>query len=111
MNTVSAESKVLAAFTFVAALLFGGWNGVVLLAVRLLGNFIPGDRGAVAGMVVAALALGALLVARNGATASTAMWAKQLGGATAILALLVIVASAAFVLGNIIGVSDGILNY
>lgn len=98
--TFSAEARVIAAFTFITALLFGGWATVGGFAGRVLGwaifGFSPDVVVCLAFLVVALAALVVLVLAVGAARKTGEAWARHLGQATVLLAgLLTLGATAA----------------
>lgn len=91
--TFSAEARVIAAFTFITALLLGAWATVGSFAGRLVAQvWQDGEPEAItflAYLVVAGVAATALLIAKAAATATTQAWARHLGDAAVALAALV----------------------
>lgn len=115
MNNFSAEAKVIAAFTFVVALLLGGWAGVGGLAASFFMSphmpEMPNELFTVftTGAVIA-VAVGTLFIVRSAAAATETLWVRHLGEATALLSWL-IVAAATFALltGLLNGEGGGIV--
>jgi hypothetical protein len=115
MNNFSPEAKVIAAFTFVVALLFGGWAGVGGLAASFFMNSylpeMPNELFTVftTGTVIA-VAVGTLFIARSAAAATETLWVRHLGEATVLLSWLVIAAAIfALLTGLLNGEGGGIL--
>jgi hypothetical protein len=110
MNNISAEAKVIAAFTFVAALLFGGWSSLTLLIARILSTgLVPEMQREVfsfLGLIaIAGVTIVAIGIARAASRATTNEWARHLGGATVVLAAIVLVASVLSFLASLGGAS------
>lgn len=102
----SPEAIAIACFTFVVALLIGGWQQVALLVHGLLGGVLPnaGRFDAVfASLVVLVTAVGASVLARNAAEATSQPWAGALGGAATLLALLIVLAAIAHMATAVLG--------
>lgn len=103
----SPEAIAIASFTFVVALLLGGWQQVALLVHGLLGTMVPGESRVVTSLLiggaVTALAGGAAALAHASAAATSAPWARSLGEGTVLVAGLVIVASIVYAIAAIVG--------
>jgi peptidoglycan biosynthesis protein MviN/MurJ (putative lipid II flippase) len=100
----SPEAIALACFTLVFAILIGGWQQIAMLSVGLVSRFSPvhgptGDALIVAATVSVVVIVAA--VAARTAGAVTTGWPKVLGDATVILAVLVVLAAVALVLGSV----------
>lgn len=91
--TFSAEARVIAAFTFITAMLFGAWATVGGFAGSLIGQvWQSGEQEAVtflAFLVVAGVAAATLFIAKSAAAATAQTWARHLGEAAVALAALV----------------------
>ncbi|MDO7867936.1 hypothetical protein [Nocardioides jiangxiensis] len=100
----SPEAIALASFTFVVAVLLGGWQQIAMLAVGLVSRFSPvhGPTGdaLIVSLSVSVLAIVAAVAARSAAAVTTG-WVKVLGDATVLLAALVVLAAIALVLGSV----------
>lgn len=84
MNT-SAEARVIASFTFVVMLMFGGWAAIDHL-VAGPSSLLPDSE--LARIVVGSVPLLATAVAYHATNATTAAWARTLGSATVMLGVL-----------------------
>ena len=84
MNT-SAEARVIASFTFLAALLLGGWSGLDYL---IAGPSSPFPEQEIGGLLVALLPFAATAVAFQATRATAVAWARSLGGAAVMLGVL-----------------------
>lgn len=78
----SAEARVIAAFTFIVALLLGAWGALDQMITRLLAEPEIGGLG------IAVLPVAATAVAFQAARAAAAAWARVLGGAAVMLGVL-----------------------
>lgn len=98
--TFSAEARVIAAFTFTTALLFGGWAAVGGFAGSVLSwaifGFTPDVVLCLAYLAIALITVLVLVLARHAAAQTGETWARHLGQATVLLAgLLTLGATAA----------------
>ena len=81
--TNSAESRVIASFTFIVVLMLGAWGALDnLLASDLM------DESEFARLFIALLPFAATGVAFQASNAATAAWARTLGGAAVMLGIL-----------------------
>ena len=92
MNT-SAESRVIASFTFIVALMLGAWNGLVGLGVE----FLPEPMSGVGRSAVGLLPFAATFVAYRATNAAQEAWARTLGSAAVMLGALTCVAGVLFI--------------
>jgi hypothetical protein len=84
--STSAEARVIASFTFIVALLFGGWSALdYLISVAPSGLLPEPEPGRFA---VALIPFAATAVAFQAANAAEAAWARTLGGAAVMLGVL-----------------------
>jgi hypothetical protein len=115
MTNISAESKVIASFTFVVVMMLGGWQSVGMLVAQVFhGGLAPElSRTAFSLLVylaIGAATLGALLLARAGAEVAEAVWARHLGHATVLLGSLVLLAAALGLISSLAS-GGGVLPY
>ena len=100
----SPEAIALACFTFVVAVMLGGWQQIAMLAVGAVSRFSPvhGPTGdaVIVSVSVAVLVIVAAVAGRS-AGAVTTGWPKVLGDATVLLAGLVVLAAIALVLSSV----------
>ena len=95
MNT-SAEARVIASFTFIVALLLGGWGALDALIAAPY-SLLPEEFGS---LVIALLPFGATAVAFQAARATEAVWARTLGGAAVMLGVLTSLGGVLYFLAN-----------
>jgi hypothetical protein len=81
----SAEARVIASFTFIAALMFGAWGALDHLIAGPTA-LLPNSELARLGIALTPLA--ATAVAFKASKAAEAMWARALGGAAVMLGVL-----------------------
>ena len=96
MNT-SAEARVIASFTFIAAMIVGAWTGVERL---ILGSDLLPSGLAVSSLVLLAVMLAATAVAIQATRATELAWARALGGAAGLLGVLTVLASLVYLLSD-----------
>ena len=84
MNT-SAEARVIASFTFVVMLMFGGWAAIDHL-VAGTSSLLPDSE--LARIIVGLVPFAVTVVAFQATTATSHAWARTLGGATVMLGVL-----------------------
>lgn len=99
----SPEALVIACFTFVVAVLLGGWQQIHLLAATT--GILPGGNGSLVAVLLAVAVDVPVALAAVGATRSAAAtvtpWARALGQATLPLAGLIVLASVIYVIGSL----------
>lgn len=82
---ISAEARVIASFTFIAALLFGAWGALDHL-ITGPSSLLPESEFGRLG--IALMPFAATAVAFQAASAAEPAWARALGGAAAMLGVL-----------------------
>lgn len=105
----SPDAIAIAGFTFVVAVLIGGWQQIHMLAVA--SGLLPGDPGgAVAVLLALAVDVPVVLAAAGAvraAAVATAAWVRAFGQATVPLAGLIVLASLIYVTGSFAGSPHG----
>ncbi|WP_323793728.1 hypothetical protein [Nocardioides sp.] len=94
----TAESRIIASFTFIAFLVLGAWTGVEALIYR--SRIVPFES--VGGRVLLLLVpVVATAVAFQATRSTEVSWAKSLGGAAVLLGLLSTMAGLVYLVTNV----------